>query len=60
MPIADSSLLSAKIVKGARLKVYSGAPHGLTATLKDQVNSELLAFFKEPAVKPSPRKAVPV
>jgi non-heme chloroperoxidase len=46
VPIADSALLSAKIVKGAILKVYAGAPHGLPSTLKDQVNAELLAFFK--------------
>ena len=29
VPIADSALLSAKIVKNATLKVYKGAPHGL-------------------------------
>src|SRR5580700_2745658 len=29
VPIADSTLLSAKIIKGAMLKVYKGAPHGL-------------------------------
>ena len=42
----DSALLSAKIVKGATLKVYKGAPHGLCTTHKDQVNAELLAFFQ--------------
>jgi hypothetical protein len=26
--------------------VIPGAPHGLCSTLKDQVNAELLAFFK--------------
>jgi non-heme chloroperoxidase len=46
VPIADSALLSAKIVKGATLKVYRGAPHGLTATLKDVLNADLLAFFQ--------------
>src|ERR1700704_5119864 len=46
VPIADSALLSAKIVKGAVLKVYKGASHGMCTTLKDQVNEELLAFFK--------------
>ena len=30
----------------ATLKVYPGAPHGMCSTLKDQVNSDLLAFFK--------------
>ncbi len=44
VPIADSALLSAKIVKDARLKVIPGAPHGMCTTLKDQINAELLAF----------------
>jgi non-heme chloroperoxidase len=46
VPIADSALLSAKIVKSATLKVYKGAPHGLCTTHKNQVNEDLLAFFK--------------
>ncbi len=37
---------ASKIVKGATLKVYKGAPHGMCTTLKDQVNEELLAFIK--------------
>jgi non-heme chloroperoxidase len=45
VPIADSALLSAKIVKNATLKVYRGAPHGMPATHKDQINADLLAFF---------------
>lgn len=47
VPIADSALLSAKIVRNATLKVIPGAPHGMVSTLKDQINAELLAFFKE-------------
>jgi len=46
VPIGASALLSSKIVKGSTLKVYPGAPHGLPSTLKDQVNADLLAFFK--------------
>ena len=46
VPIADSSMLSAKLVKGAQLKVIPGAPHGLCSTHKDQINQELLAFIK--------------
>jgi non-heme chloroperoxidase len=46
VPIADSALLSSKIVKGAVLKVYNGAPHGMCTTHKNQVNEELLGFFK--------------
>ena len=44
--IADSALLSSKIVKGAALKVYTGQPHGMCSTNKDQINADLLAFFK--------------
>src|ERR1700689_1321621 len=44
--IAGSALLSAKIVKGATLKVIPGAPHGMCSTLKDVVNEELLAFLQ--------------
>ena len=47
VPIADSAILSSKIVGGARLKVYKGAPHGMPSTLKDEVNADLLAFFQE-------------
>ncbi len=46
VPIADSALLSSKIIKNAKLVVYEGAPHGMCTTLKDRVNAELLAFFK--------------
>ena len=46
VPIGASGMLSSKIIKGATLKVYPGAPHGLCSTLKDQVNADLLAFFK--------------
>jgi non-heme chloroperoxidase len=44
VPLADSALLSSKIVKNATLKVYEGAPHGLPSTLKDRLNADLLAF----------------
>src|SRR5712692_8991928 len=46
VPIADSALLSAKLVKGATLKVIPGGPHGMCSTLKDQINAELLAFLQ--------------
>lgn len=47
VPIAASALLSAKLVEGAKLKVIPGAPHGMCSTLKDQINTELLAFFQQ-------------
>jgi len=46
VPINDSALLSAALVKGSTLKVYPGAPHGMCSTLKDQVNADLLAFIR--------------
>jgi non-heme chloroperoxidase len=47
VPIADSALLSSKIIKDAKLVVYEGAPHGMCTTLKDRVNAELLSFIME-------------
>jgi len=47
VPIGASAMLSSKIVKNATLKVYKGAPHGMCTTHKNQVNEELLGFFKE-------------
>ena len=46
VPIANAGLLSAKLVKGATLKVYKGGSHGICTTEKNQVNEDLLAFLK--------------
>src|SRR5450756_1403513 len=46
VPIANSALRSAKLVKKATLKIYKGASHGLCATHKDQMNEDLLAFIQ--------------
>jgi non-heme chloroperoxidase len=46
VPIADSALLSAKLVKGATLKVIPGAPHGMCSTHKEIINTELLNFLQ--------------
>ena len=47
VPVKDSAKKSAKLIKGAKEIYYPGAPHGLTATLQDQVNADLLAFIAE-------------
>jgi non-heme chloroperoxidase len=47
VPINDSAILSAALVKGSTLKVYPGAPHGMCSTLKDKVNADLLAFIQK-------------
>jgi non-heme chloroperoxidase len=46
VPIGASAMLSSKLVKGATLKVYKGASHGMCTTQKDEVNADLLAFIK--------------
>ncbi|HXI93098.1 MAG TPA: alpha/beta hydrolase [Blastocatellia bacterium] len=46
VPIGAAALMSAKIVKNAKLKVYPGFPHGMPTTNADQINADLLAFFK--------------
>jgi non-heme chloroperoxidase len=45
VPIADSALLSVKLLKKGELKVYKGFPHGMATTHADVINADLLAFF---------------
>ena len=46
VPIADSALLSAKLLRKGILKVYEKFPHGMCTTHADVVNADLLAFIK--------------
>jgi non-heme chloroperoxidase len=46
VPIADSGLLSAKILKKATLKTYPGFPHGMATTHAEIINTDLLAFIE--------------
>jgi non-heme chloroperoxidase len=46
VPVKDSARKSARLIKGAQEIYYPGAPHGLTATLQDQFNADLLAFLR--------------
>jgi non-heme chloroperoxidase len=46
VPIADSALLSSKLLKKGTLKVHQGFPHGMCTTHADVVNPELLAWVK--------------
>ena len=46
VPLADSAPLSAKLIKGAALKVYPGFPHGMCTTHADVINPDLLTFIK--------------
>jgi non-heme chloroperoxidase len=47
VPIGAAAIAAAKLVKNATLKIYPGAPHGLTNTHKDQLNADLLSFLKD-------------
>jgi len=46
VPIGASGAASSRLVKGARLIVYPGAPHGLTDTHKERLNEDLMAFIR--------------
>jgi non-heme chloroperoxidase len=46
VPIVAAAHKSSKLVRNATLKIYPGAPHGLTDTHKEQLNGDLLAFAK--------------
>ncbi len=54
VPIKAAGMQSSKIVKNATLKIYPGAPHGMCTTLKDQVNTDILAFIENKL--PAPEK----
>jgi non-heme chloroperoxidase len=47
VPIGAAAMQSSKLIKGATLKVYPGAPHGMCPTRKDEINADLLAFCKQ-------------
>ncbi|MET0440135.1 MAG: alpha/beta hydrolase [Devosia sp.] len=46
VPIADSALLSIKLLKHGTLKTYPGYPHGMATTHADVINADLLAFIR--------------
>lgn len=46
VPFEATGALTAKLVPGAVLKVYAGAPHGFAVTHGDQLNSDLLSFLQ--------------
>jgi non-heme chloroperoxidase len=46
VPFPDTGALTAKIVQNAKLKVYSGFPHGMPISHADVINPDLLAFLR--------------
>src|SRR5580693_6417695 len=53
VPYADSAPLTAKLLKNGTLKTYKGFPHGMPTTNADQINADLLSFFKGAATAAS-------
>ena len=47
VPVKDSAKKSARLIRDAKEIYYPGAPHGLTSTLQDRVNADLLEFIEE-------------
>jgi non-heme chloroperoxidase len=45
VPFSVGGQASAAMIEGATLKVYPGAPHGITDTHKEQLGNDLLAFL---------------
>lgn len=46
VPYRDASLLQAKLLKNATLKVYEGYPHGMLTTHADAINPDILSFIR--------------
>ncbi|HEX6748315.1 MAG TPA: alpha/beta hydrolase [Longimicrobium sp.] len=59
VPIAVGGLRSSKMIPGATLKVYPGAPHGLMGTHREQFNADLLEFARRVAAEPVGAAATP-
>ena len=47
VPITDSALLAAKLVKKATLRVYPSLPHGMCTTHPEVINRDLLTFIND-------------
>lgn len=45
VPVDNAARKQAVLIKGSKLKLYPGAPHGLCTTHADQINEDLLAFL---------------
>jgi non-heme chloroperoxidase len=56
VPLSVGGARSSKMIRGAVLKIYKGAPHGLPATNKDQLNADLLEFAAQKAQKATARR----
>ena len=46
VPVKNSAMKTARLIKGAKEIYYPGAPHGITATHQDRINADLLTFIR--------------
>jgi non-heme chloroperoxidase len=46
VPMENTAMLAAQLIQDCALRVYTGAPHGLCSTHKDELNADLLAFLQ--------------
>ncbi|PTQ11860.1 alpha/beta hydrolase [Sphingomonas oleivorans] len=47
VPVADSAMLSSKLLRNSELKIYQGLPHGMLTVNADILNPDMLAFIKK-------------
>ncbi|MBX3278388.1 MAG: alpha/beta hydrolase [Acidobacteria bacterium] len=52
VPIANTAMLSAQLIKNATLKIYPGLPHGMCQTHKNLINEDLLEFIQQAQQSP--------
>jgi non-heme chloroperoxidase len=57
LPITAAGPRTAKLIKGAKLKVVKGGPHCITWTHVDEVNSELMEFLGQKVSNPQQQVA---
>ena len=46
VPLELSSTRASKLVEDSTVKIYPGAPHGLSQTMANEVNADILAFIE--------------
>ncbi len=46
VPLENTALLAAEIIKNSTLRVYEGLPHGMCTTHPDIINPDLLSFIR--------------
>jgi non-heme chloroperoxidase len=56
VPITVGGLRSSKMIRGATLRVYEGAPHGLMTTHQHRFNADLLDFARQQSRVTSPAR----